>query len=844
LEDLSNAKSTSKRSCCSRFWAVLTSPFVWIYNKIAGCFNKISTCWKNVFYDPHEFEDDEVVDNATSNSDAENPEKTEPNTPTNSPAKSDDGKKPNKKVNETDTTKKTSKKDDDKKKSGNSTIPSTARLKEEVLSFKDEVDRLGKTSGGNNEPLLLKDLEKINALNARLRRLESSKQTKDKELERLIEKPDADKTEAGEKLMAAFVSDIETIRVNLEQCEKDLKAKFKESKDSILKDLQKMQKVLTERFTPVSSQNEAAAKADDATAKSDAATKDIAAKLEDSTVKSDAAVRLDDAVVKSSAATKHAQAAPKRSIDSDDKAEFERYVRYLANIEKFGWKDAVDSKMHSDLIKAKKVAYKELQGFENVGNTCWMNAGLQALFALKQIRNAIKSDIKPNIENELEVKHRLEKDPKRVAETDAEFLKRVTRIENTYPVPRTKEIQKMFFDARMGIHVRSKPVQNDGEEGRNFETRLKEHAARAPKLEKEEDRKKFLDRLQKNGIRERTDPKREATCIRAEKITKKDKEFFLNPRLAETDAEFAIRQKPNVESNDDFEQRKKCHEILRSLLNAWEEGEPLKHHLEKLRSFLAEINAVEFVKGKQNCTAAFTGEVMKVLGLPVYLAERIKVGEGANEKTHDFIPTNRGLVGINLNQAKEGIDARSLILETLAERANTDKSEKYKRLGTYDYRVSHRLMNIPEVLPIHFERRFAITKFDNERITKMQNAAKLAAECNEEEAYEVDAALAGLGGLIDKKTNINLLFLGMEMDFTDTDIFDSGIRGANKIIYRIKSFTVHDGNERFGHYIGYRLCEDGVWRYYSDGSVHVLEEKEFGEALAQAYTLFLERVVT
>lgn len=58
--------------------------------------------------------------------------------------------------------------------------------------------------------------------------------------------------------------------------------------------------------------------------------------------------------------------------------------------------------------------------------------------------------------------------------------------------------------------------------------------------------------------------------------------------------------------------------------------------------------------------------------------------------------------------------------------------------------------------------------------------------------------------------------------------------------YNVTGFQVHNGDSPTqGHYIAYRLCEDGKWRRFNDEAVKEIAEKEALEEMGSAYNLTL-----
>lgn len=79
--------------------------------------------------------------------------------------------------------------------------------------------------------------------------------------------------------------------------------------------------------------------------------------------------------------------------------------------------------------------------------------------------------------------------------------------------------------------------------------------------------------------------------------------------------------------------------------------------------------------------------------------------------------------------------------------------------------------------------------------------------------------------------------------FDLTDIFDPSVRHNDEpIAYRVKSFIVHGGNGGGGHYFAYRMDDQGRWRCYNDHRVTLVNDKELEEAFGNANNVLLEHL--
>lgn len=560
------------------------------------------------------------------------------------------------------------------------------------------------------------------------------------------------------------------------------------------------------------------------------------------------------------------QALKKDPIKQSDLTQFHQYLANFEQLKKLGWVNDTDTG-HIELI-ALKSKLKEVQGFANIGNTCWKNAALQAIFGAPVIREKILGDIdRQFVETESDWKKRkaeLEANPPMQRPVEgAAFAKRLAEVQEKYPIKRTAKIQKMLLStwqalAKQGLVPEGKLKEAEiqklasEESDRDFEARAKKNSFSTRGTQSEDDFKAYQKRLVaqfqvKHGIK------------------KASGGYQIEPRPAQTDDEFKAEQEKfeaslerRLESEEDFEKRKKVHSALQELFKAWNEGEVTEDHLESFRKELtdSQINNAEFSTGTRNMqsdSAAFVVAILGALGLSIEMVQMKKMQNEADWKAMDA--TNPGAIAVSL--LGEGSDkikhAQELIENAFAERANDNPEDKWR--GSANYEQSYRLDRIPDVLPIHFHRKVTLNTSNApaviNRLEKglkelIDKEFKSASEDNAKEAIEEfkKKLLAPRNIKVDRSIEFPAnKVLNLGAIFSKEAKEAAGLGEDDEVDYLIKSFTVHSGSYNGGHYIAYRLGEDGVWRCYNDTVVTVVNEKVLNEALGQAYNLFLERVV-
>lgn len=831
LSTLKKEQAAQRPSCCKRFWQVLTCPFVWIYSKIAGIFAKIRDCCRDVFSDntPIPVTEDEDI-----------PIPLPPSDPT------EDDPVP-KKPDSKDT--KSPKPFNKFKFTRSSPLTSVKQMKDEATKLEGEIKKIGKTPG-------LKDLETLEKMQKRVTALQAAQKKKSTELEAQRKKVEAmpkedvsaiqlkQRTDA-EKRVEQASSEFDGFGKELKQREDQWEKILEAGQGAILKELGNEQAALKKRLSK--------------------------------------------------------DALEKNPLDEEDLEKYNSYMKQYGQIKSLGWLDKTDKAVHAELIKYRPL-FKDLQGFENLGNTCWMNSALQALLGIKAVRERIEGDLEPRYtETEEAFQMRLKElgnaPTLRAAETDEAFAKRLEDFANKYPVKRSAKVETMLHNARVELHKR-----------RSLKTE-------APKLLKAETDAQFQERVKQYGVyvaskgagqsaRDYTkylEDHEKRYLTKAKVKSPKSGAITFAPLPKETDAEFKARQEKysadlerRKESDDEFETRKSVHDALKIWLSAWKDGnESMKDALEGVRQALMDSRLNDDFgprsKGVQNCSASFVRTVMSVLDMPFFSVQTKKVGDKSQDMTPDpiydlKIPLKGGNADALFSAPKREADAKSaaakksdadakaaasededdddnleadardLILAYIAERQNPDLDNEWN--NTSDYLTSYRLKTIPDVLPIHFHRRVTEAPASNPQIAEgvkkilrsvlpaVGQAIRVPklSEKDERAKKAMSAFVDQLVEPVDSKIDRKVIFNDLELDLTD--LFDEDIRGADPIIYRVTSFTVHMGGSSGGHYVAYRLCDDGKWRYYSDDSqLKVLEDEEdVKAALSQAYNVFLERV--
>lgn len=550
----------------------------------------------------------------------------------------------------------------------------------------------------------------------------------------------------------------------------------------------------------------------------------------------------------------------KTPVDSDTVQQYSDYMEHYKKLLKQGSIPAQDP-AHQKILSSWPVL-RNVAGFVNLGNTCWMNSALQAIFGVDEIRKRINAGPQPRIEIESDEdwaarKEKLEKDRPvpRPAESDNEFMQRLAQLELGYPVPRSDKVEKMLFNTATALFkrglIREAPKLRKAETPEEFKKRVEKGLVKKLSLQgasqDERSYKKYL-----NGLEDR--------FLKAAGVSTSRGAYAIAPRAAETRGEFAARQKRfdndlerRMESESDYAQRVQLHQALGEVLRIWETGDlPLNDALEALITAIVESNySSDFRESNlssQNDSAAFLRIVMNVLDCSFISAASKQLNNAEEpvqmppDKVFDIRVPLRG------NGAEEIEDAEELIKAVFAERANTNPKDKWR--GSSDYKTSYKLKSIPTILPIHFFRKDSFAPpNDPELIEEVREFVKghlpeivktIGSTPSKKRVKELtDAFVKKLMEPEDLKIDRPVTFESLEIDLTD--IFDVD-EGADSVKYRVKSFTVHLGGYDSGHYVAYRPGSDGKWYCYSDTEVTLVNAKQFQDALSQAYNVLLERV--
>lgn len=625
------------------------------------------------------------------------------------------------------------------------------------------------------------------------------------------------KVAAGDKAITTaqiqtLEKDILAVNKLLEVCHKAWQEKAETFKAEFLKQIGDQQKKLTDRFTPESLQKEPAA--------------------------------------------------------GDEVKGYSTYMDLYEQAVEMGFEEGVDAAAHKKLLECRPLL-KDAFGFNNLGNTCWMNAALQACLGFEIIRDKIKADLEQGYaETEVWHKRRMashdnKKPVKREAETYEDFAVRIQDFADKYPVKRSAKVEKVLFELRKEIHAGLVPEREDKEEEDAFAAREKAHAATAPKLANAETGDEFKARCKKHGFYDKHQASQEQRYLQGTPGFKvvKGSDWTIEMLSAETDADLKFRTDQHekdadrkMESDSNFAKRQMIHKALRVFLEAWETGSvPLKDALEGVRKALADskIN-VDFELasfGRQNCSGAFTRILMEVLGIQLQM---IKANSVDGVEWEPVVLPNNDLPILlveMLGSAEKISDGVALIKHVFQPRQN-DTNGKYKK--TLGYQSRMRLNTVPDILPVHFNRLVKVGPGERpdaeeavERIITgvLPQIAEVMGPLENDRTHKaVKAFYRTLAVSADEKIDRKLKFDSFEMDLTE--IFDKDAADGEPVKYRVMGFTVHEGGAGGGHYVAYRLCEDGKWRYYSDTTVKVIEdEKKVLEKMEDAYTLFAERIV-
>lgn len=792
LNEQNKAKDLPRKSLCSRVWTVVTSPFVWIYNKIAGALNKIKTCW-NAFSDSDE--EDDISDNGKEVP-VTSPKNNTPSIPaaeTESDEEDDEEVESLKKPTPT-TTEKPKNSAAPTTSTKESSIANTAersnqaamkRLKDDVVGLKTDIERVGKAVKAEDKPADLDDLEGFIRVKERLGKLEESRKKKSDELEgelkklealRVNTKPDdkasQEKKEVSEKAVEQFLADLDEVTKNLKERETELNEKLSAYKEKMVSLFNEKQKALT--VTPENKKQKP---------------------LETDDNEDD-----DEEVCKED---------PLKKLEQN----LREYQKHFRNICKLGWE--VDKSSNLTVLKTAKSIVKDLQGFPQLGNTCWMNAGLQGLLGLKNVREAIKAEIKKGEESESARKLRLEKNPQKPIESNEEFSLRIDNIAKMYPARLTEEVQKMLFDARKML------PENEG----------------MTKPDPEESLEAFRKRQRKNCLQKNDLKLYLSAKVKKNEFEKTEHGYVLKPFPAETDIEFRERSKPQPESEDEFKQRKEVHAALKKVLEAWEDNaDGIRDALYQLRqTFTNGINPELCLKevGHQTTSDALVFAVVKTLGLGVDMIRTNKMTND-DQVTEDFCDKDFNFKVNLTEEAEKENDAAALIKMAFAESRNTDDT-KWK--DALDFTSSWKIAKIPSVMMFHFNRKTAKQIFNSLEVSRMKEAAKkeMVDKLTDERERAFNEAFDSLKKSNEIRVTRDLTLDGFEgdyhkgymVDLTDelTESEKAQLDGK-RLKVRIYGFTVHKGGISGGHYMAYRHCEDGLWRYYSDSTVSIVNEEE------------------
>jgi len=560
--------------------------------------------------------------------------------------------------------------------------------------------------------------------------------------------------------------------------------------------------------------------------------------------------------------------------DKSDKADstkkklelYNHYVKVFGIMEKLKWvvKDDVHNKLQTERKK-----FVDAIGLVNIGNTCWMNATLQALYGIKEVTHRIKTMTDPApIFKETEAFHK-----ERTAnippvrprtmneETDEEFEKRIQDFENKYPVKRSDKVEKMLHEARMAFY------EKNGKKGNK------------PELRKAETDDAFQSRLKKHGLIDYVAGWKKIQMPEKyfeKSLDGKEEEYkkqylemyphFLSPLKPESEKEFTARKEKyymdkkiarEQSSTDELAKKKEILTALKGVWNAWENDESkLEDALKKLEKEIYNGISHEYRaadnKGEQNDSAPLVEIIMEVLGF-----QNIESAKRKSSKLNIESVTAAPSYIWNIPLAGQKVTtANDLIENSTVERPNTDPDQLWNTgvERTSNYLVQYSLTSDPQpVMALRFERRWQgkdkeeledkVKKIDL-NIPEWERVIKHLRDQLGREDLDADNI---------KKSLIRTLLPGSvnrhPINFKDYVLdlscaYSPAVRAKypNGIRFRARSIIKHAGTDSSGHYTSVRVEKNGAGRHLNDETVSILSKKEMSEESSGGYIVLCERI--